>query len=187
MQATETLCHLSVTDIKKRFCNIWFFCKKEACVNCGKEIATTLTWLPRVISIIIFLDSLEFGISNVKKTVSGLSPPVSDRASDHGLLTLNNIKWLQIIQQRNRNSFIFKRHKKSWGVTIIYVCHAHCNWDVSYVQSHWYKTTTDGAPFSPNQPSFGTPGQTKVSGDCQRDTTHEICCLAAECPFLVGS
>jgi hypothetical protein len=26
----------------------------------------------------------------------------------------------------------------------------------------------------------GTPGQTKVSGDRQRETTHEICCLAAE-------
>jgi hypothetical protein len=45
LQATETLCHLSVTDIKKRFCNIWFFCINEACVNCGKENATTLTWL----------------------------------------------------------------------------------------------------------------------------------------------
>ena len=45
MQATETLCHLSITDIKKRFCNIWFFCKNKACVNCGKENATTLTWL----------------------------------------------------------------------------------------------------------------------------------------------
>ena len=29
--------------------------------------------------------------------------------------------------------------------------------------------------------SLGTPGQTKVSGDRQRETTHEICCLAAEC------
>ena len=47
MQATETLCHLSVTDIKKIFCNAWFFCKNEACVNCGKENATTLTWLLR--------------------------------------------------------------------------------------------------------------------------------------------
>ena len=33
-------CLLSVTDIKKRF-----FCKNEACVNCGKETARTLTWL----------------------------------------------------------------------------------------------------------------------------------------------
>ena len=47
LQATETLCHLSVTDIKKRFCNVWFFCINEACVNCGKENATTLTWLLR--------------------------------------------------------------------------------------------------------------------------------------------
>ena len=27
---------------------------------------------------------------------------------------------------------------------------------------------------------LGIPGQTKVSGDRQRETTHEICCLAAE-------
>ena len=42
------------------------------------------------------------------------------------------------------------------------------------------KIPSDGAPISPNQPSFGIPGQTKVSGDSQRETTHEICCLAAE-------
>ena len=35
-------------------------------------------------------------------------------------------------------------------------------------------------PISPFQQSFGTPGPTKVSGDCQRDTTHEICYLAAK-------
>ena len=39
---------------------------------------------------------------------------------------------------------------------------------------------SDGAPISPNQPSFGIPGQTKVSGDRQRETTREIFCLAAE-------
>ena len=27
---------------------------------------------------------------------------------------------------------------------------------------------------------LGTPGQAKVSGDCQRATIHEICCLAAK-------
>ena len=27
---------------------------------------------------------------------------------------------------------------------------------------------------------LGTPGQTKVSGDRQRETTHEICCLAGK-------
>ena len=32
----------------------------------------------------------------------------------------------------------------------------------------------------PTQPSFGTPDQTKVNGDHQRETTHEICCLVAE-------
>ena len=29
-------------------------------------------------------------------------------------------------------------------------------------------------------PSFGTRGQKKVGGDHQRETTHEICCLATE-------
>ena len=38
MQATEALCHLSVTDIKKTFCNVSFFSKNEACVNCGTYI-----------------------------------------------------------------------------------------------------------------------------------------------------
>ena len=46
-----------------------------------------------------------------------------------------------------------------------------------------FQSPSDGAPISPNQPSFGIPGQTKVSGDRQRETTHEICCLAAE---LIG-
>ena len=45
LQATETLCHLSVTDIKKLFCNVWFFCINEPSVNCGKENTTNLTWL----------------------------------------------------------------------------------------------------------------------------------------------
>ena len=43
-----------------------------------------------------------------------------------------------------------------------------------------FQSPSDGATISFNQQSFGTPGQTKVSGDCQRETTHEICCLAAE-------
>ena len=43
-----------------------------------------------------------------------------------------------------------------------------------------FRSPSDGAPFSPNQPSLEIPGQTKVSGDCQREPTHEICCLAAE-------
>ena len=42
------------------------------------------------------------------------------------------------------------------------------------------KIPSDGDPISPNQPSIGIPSQTKVSGDRQRETTHEICCLAAE-------
>ena len=45
------------------------------------------------------------------------------------------------------------------------------------VQSHRYKVPSDGALISPNQRSFGTLGQTKVSDDRQ---TNEICCLAAE-------
>ena len=44
-----------------------------------------------------------------------------------------------------------------------------------------FQSPSDGAPISPNQPSFGIPGQTKVSGDRQRETTREIFCLAAEC------
>ena len=31
-----------------------------------------------------------------------------------------------------------------------------------------FRLPSDGALISPNQPSFGTPGQTKVSGDRQR-------------------
>ena len=31
------LCHLSVTDIKKTFFNIWFLCKSEACVKCCRH------------------------------------------------------------------------------------------------------------------------------------------------------
>ena len=49
-----------------------------------------------------------------------------------------------------------------------------------------FRSPSDGAPISPNQPSFGTPGQIKESGDCQRETTHEICCLAVEYFELVA-
>ena len=58
-------------------------------------------------------------------------------------------------------------------------------------QSHWYKVKSDGFPLTVSwcsdqsiQQSFGTPGQTKVSGDRQRETTHEICCLVAEWPDI---
>ena len=37
-----------------------------------------------------------------------------------------------------------------------------------------FQSLSDGAPISPYQQSFGTPGQTKVSGDHQRETTDEI-------------
>ena len=43
-----------------------------------------------------------------------------------------------------------------------------------------FQSPSDGAPISPHQQSFGTPGQTKVSGDRQRETTHEFCCLTAK-------
>ena len=45
LQATEALCHLCVTNIKKPFYNIWFFCKNQACANCTGWNATTVTWL----------------------------------------------------------------------------------------------------------------------------------------------
>ena len=43
-----------------------------------------------------------------------------------------------------------------------------------------FRSPSDVAPISPNQPSFGILCQTKVSGDRQRETTHKSCCLAAE-------
>ena len=45
MQTTEALCHLSVTDIKKPFWNVWFFCKNKACANCTDWKATAVIWL----------------------------------------------------------------------------------------------------------------------------------------------
>ena len=54
------------------------------------------------------------------------------------------------------------------------------NWINAKYHQMAFRSPSDGAPISPNQPSFGIPGQTKVSGDRQRETTHEICCLAAE-------
>ena len=51
--------------------------------------------------------------------------------------------------------------------------------DTKYRQMVFW-SPSDGAPISPYQRYFGTPGQTKVSGDRQRETTHEVCCLAAE-------
>ena len=50
---------------------------------------------------------------------------------------------------------------------------------ISLIQNtvRWRSDWLDGAvvPYC-----LGTPGQTKVSGDRQRETTHEICCLAAK-------
>ena len=36
-----------------------------------------------------------------------------------------------------------------------------------------FRSPSDGASISSHPQSFGTPGQTKVSGDRQRETTHE--------------
>ena len=46
-----------------------------------------------------------------------------------------------------------------------------------------FQSPSDGTTISPYQQSFGAPGQTKVSGDRQRETTHDFCCLAAEFGF----
>jgi hypothetical protein len=46
----------------------------------------------------------------------------------------------------------------------------------------WRSDQLDGAV---GARCLGTPGQTKVSGDLQRETTHEICCLAAELPQAI--
>ena len=50
---------------------------------------------------------------------------------------------------------------------------------ISSIQNtvRWCSNRLDGAVVVH---CLGTPGQTKVSGDHQRETTHEICCLAAE-------
>ena len=50
---------------------------------------------------------------------------------------------------------------------------------ISSIQNtvRWRSDLLDGAIVTH---CLGTPGQTKVSGDRQRETTHEICCLAAE-------
>ena len=45
----------------------------------------------------------------------------------------------------------------------------------------WRSDLLDGAEVAH---CLGTPGQTKVSGDCQRETTHEVCLSAAEYNFL---
>ena len=48
------------------------------------------------------------------------------------------------------------------------------------------RSLSDSAPISPIQQSFGTPCQTKVSGDRQRETTHKICCLLAKWKTFAG-
>ena len=51
--------------------------------------------------------------------------------------------------------------------------------DTKYCQMA-FQSTSDDAPISPIQQSFGTPSQTKVSGDRQRETTHGVCCYTDE-------
>jgi hypothetical protein len=58
--------------------------------------------------------------------------------------------------------------------------------DTKYCQMA-FRSPSNGAPISPIQQSFGTPGQTKVSGDNQRETTHEFYCLATEDNPVDGS
>jgi hypothetical protein len=43
-----------------------------------------------------------------------------------------------------------------------------------------FQSLSDGTPISLNQQSFRNPDQTKVSGDRQWETIHEMCCLAAK-------
>ena len=43
-----------------------------------------------------------------------------------------------------------------------------------------FRSLSNDTPISPYEKSFGTPGQTKVSGDQQRETTHDFCYLAVE-------
>ena len=49
-----------------------------------------------------------------------------------------------------------------------------------------FQSPSNGSPISPNQPFFGIPGQTKVSGDRQKETTHEICCLEVDFKVVTG-
>ena len=51
--------------------------------------------------------------------------------------------------------------------------------DIKYRQMAFW-SLSDGALISPYQQSFGTPGQTKQSGDRQREIINEICCLTAK-------
>jgi hypothetical protein len=51
--------------------------------------------------------------------------------------------------------------------------------DTKYRQMAFW-SPSDVAPISPIQQSFGTPGQTKVSDDRQRETIHDICCYTSQ-------
>ena len=48
-----------------------------------------------------------------------------------------------------------------------------------------FRSPSDGALISPYQQSFGSPGQTKVSGDRHRETTHKIYCYESQLIFYL--
>ena len=48
-----------------------------------------------------------------------------------------------------------------------------------------FRSPSDGALISPYQQIFGSPGQTKVSGDRQRETTHKIYCYESQLIFYL--
>ena len=67
VQFLVTLSYLNIMDIKKTFCNVWFFFfLSEACVNYGTLNATTLIWLIRVWKTKIWIWTCQFklGVQN---------------------------------------------------------------------------------------------------------------------------
>ena len=47
------------------------------------------------------------------------------------------------------------------------------------------QSLSDSTLISPIQRSFETPGQTKVSGNRQREATHEVCCYTSQLPLNI--
>ena len=95
MQATVTLCHLSVTDIGKTFCNVWFFFKNEACVNCGTLNTTTHRGRKGIFNCFSKFSKLIFDLSGLidqnESKISNFIP-----------------KWLYLVVK------VSKRAKNSW-------------------------------------------------------------------------
>ena len=113
LQATETLCHLSFTDIKKQFCNIWFFYKNESCVNCGKETATTLTWLMRVnygfwAELISLANSNQKAHTNFKRCVKKTGQVITYKKWRHFIsMNFNEKSTLRSRRRRNREQELY--------------------------------------------------------------------------------